>query len=81
VIFIEIAKHMLNVERSPKETKAQLEQVKQRGSCYTFGVMTEYAQYVSSASEGAMTSQREWDPGDPHGFSTQTVKILVTASS
>lgn len=81
VILIELAKHMLNVDCSPKETKAQLEQVKQRRSCYTFGVTAEYAQYVSSASGGAMTSQREWEPGDPHGFSTQTVKILVTASS
>lgn len=56
VIVFDIAKRKLDVELSQKEIASRLKKVKHPSPRYTSGVMAKYAQHVSSASEGAVTS-------------------------
>ncbi|MCP9472010.1 MAG: dihydroxy-acid dehydratase [Nitrospira sp.] len=56
LITFDIAKRRLDVKLTQKEIAARLKKVKQPVPRYTSGVMAKYARYVSSASEGAVTS-------------------------
>jgi len=56
LVTFDIAKRRLDVDLTQKEIAARLKKVKRPASRYTVGVMAKYSRYVSSASEGAVTT-------------------------
>ncbi|MCS6896607.1 MAG: dihydroxy-acid dehydratase [Nitrospira sp.] len=56
LITFDIAKRRLDVKLTQKEIARRLKKVKHPPPRYTSGVIAKYAKYVSSASEGAITS-------------------------
>lgn len=58
-IVVDVTKRQLNVTLSPAQLRARRDAWRAPAPPYTHGVMAKYAQLVSSASEGAVTSAAE----------------------